>query len=81
MAGGTETVPSNDSSNEPWSQRKGFGLKNTSRQVRGEVCLDRADGYRAGKSGRGGTEHEAVKRLDRIQRVQIPHGQSEQAGR
>jgi hypothetical protein len=29
---------------EPWSQRKDFGLKqNTSRQVRGEVYLDRAE--------------------------------------
>src|ERR1700688_457483 len=29
---------------EPWSQKKDFGLKkNTSRQVSGEVCLDRAD--------------------------------------
>jgi len=29
---------------EPWSQEKDFGLKkNTSRQVRGEVCLDGAD--------------------------------------
>src|ERR1700687_2417621 len=44
MAGGTETVPSNDSSNEPWSQKKISGWrKSTSRQVRGEVRLDRAD--------------------------------------
>jgi hypothetical protein len=33
------------------------------------------------KLGRGGTEDETVKPLDGIQRVQIPHGQSEQAGR
>jgi hypothetical protein len=33
------------------------------------------------KLGRGGTEDETVKLLDGIQRVQIPHGQSEQAGR
>jgi hypothetical protein len=48
MAGGTETLPSNDPSNEPWSQRKDFGLKKkhfqaSARQVRGEVCLDGAD--------------------------------------
>ncbi len=33
------------------------------------------------KLGRGGTEDEAVKPLDGVQRVQVPHGQSEQAGR
>ena len=44
MAGGTSAVPSNDFEHEPWSQEKDFGLrKNTSKQVPGEVCLDRAD--------------------------------------
>src|SRR5215471_8768119 len=33
------------------------------------------------KRGRGGTEDETVKPLDGIQRVQIPPGQSERAGR
>ncbi|MGC1254294.1 MAG: hypothetical protein WA867_01975, partial [Candidatus Acidiferrales bacterium] len=33
------------------------------------------------KLGRGGTEDETVKPLDGVQRVQVPHGQSEQAGR
>jgi hypothetical protein len=33
------------------------------------------------KLGRGGTEDETVKPLDGIQRVQVPHGQSEHAGR
>ena len=33
------------------------------------------------KRGRGGTEDEAVKPLDGVQRVQVPHGQSEHAGR
>jgi hypothetical protein len=33
------------------------------------------------KRGRGGTEDEAVKLLDGIQRAQVPYGQSEHAGR
>jgi hypothetical protein len=33
------------------------------------------------KRGRGGTEDEAVKPLDGIQRVQVPYGQSGHAGR
>jgi hypothetical protein len=33
------------------------------------------------KLGRGETEDETVKPLDGIQRVQVPHGQSEHAGR
>jgi len=33
------------------------------------------------KLGRGGTEDETVKLLDGVQRVQVPHGQSEHAGR
>jgi hypothetical protein len=33
------------------------------------------------KRGRGGTEDETVKPLDGVQRVQVPHGQSEHAGR
>ncbi len=33
------------------------------------------------KLGRGGTEDEVVKPLDGVQRVQVPPGQSEQAGR
>ena len=33
------------------------------------------------KLGRGGTEDETVKPLDGVQRVQVPHGQSEHAGR
>jgi hypothetical protein len=34
-----------------------------------------------GKRGRGGTEDETVKPLDGVQRVKVPHGQSEHAGR
>jgi hypothetical protein len=33
------------------------------------------------KRGRGGTEDETVKPLNGVQRVQVPHGQSEHAGR
>jgi len=36
---------------------------------------------RWGKLGSGGTEDETVKPLDGVQRVQVPHGQSEHAGR
>ena len=44
MAGGTETIPSNDSGTNLGRRKKISGeRKNTSRQVRGEVCLDRAD--------------------------------------
>src|SRR5882757_1796433 len=44
MDGGTENVSTERLRYEPWSRRKDFWLrKNTSRQVRGEVCLDRAD--------------------------------------
>ena len=44
--------------------------------------FDRADIVIAlGKRGRGGTEDEAVKPLDGVQRVKVPHGQSEHAGR
>jgi hypothetical protein len=44
--------------------------------------FDRADTVIAlGKRGRGGAEDEAVKPLDGVQRVKVPHGQSERAGR
>ena len=44
MDGGTENVSTERLRYEPWSRRKDFWLrKNTSKQVRGEVCLDRAD--------------------------------------
>jgi hypothetical protein len=44
--------------------------------------FDRADTVIAlGKRGRGGTEDETVKPLDGVQRVKVPHGQSEHAGR
>jgi hypothetical protein len=45
MGGGTQNLfHPTINEYEPWSQRKDFGLeKNTSTQVRGEVCLDKAD--------------------------------------
>src|SRR5882757_3140888 len=44
MDGGTAKCSAQRLRYEPWSRRKDFWLrKNTSRQVRGEVCLDRAD--------------------------------------
>jgi hypothetical protein len=45
MGGGTQNLfHPTINEYEPWSQRKDFGLeKNTSTQVRGDVCLDKAD--------------------------------------
>ena len=44
MAGGTSGGSIERFEHEFWSQKKDFGLKkNTSSQVRGELCLDGAD--------------------------------------
>ena len=50
--------------------------KPQSTRVEGPALLSRWE-----KLGRGGTEDETVKPLEGVQRVPVPHGQSEQAGR
>jgi hypothetical protein len=82
MAGGTSSVPSSDSSAN-LGRRKRFRVKEKRFQASAEKCAltEPTSLSRWGKLGRGGAEDETVKPLDGIQRVQIPHGQSEQAGR
>jgi hypothetical protein len=50
--------------------------KKTKKHLTGPTLLSRWE-----KRGRGGTEDETVKLLNGIQRVQVPPGQSEHAGR
>jgi hypothetical protein len=50
--------------------------KNPKKDLTGPTLLSRWE-----KRGRGGTEDETVKPLDGVQRVKVPHGQSEHAGR
>ena len=65
---------SNENESKPllWSERTSLLKKGLTEPT----LLSRWD-----KRGRGGTEDETVKPLDGIQRVQVPHGQSEHAGR
>jgi hypothetical protein len=56
--------------------RKSEGRSARKKSLTGPTLLSRWE-----KRGRGGTEDEAVKPLDGVQRVQVPHGQSEHAGR
>ncbi|PYT94979.1 MAG: hypothetical protein DMG38_28655 [Acidobacteria bacterium] len=64
------------------SERRSVLEKGKEEQKKLKKGLDRADIVIAlGKLGRGGTEDETVKPLEGVQRVQVPHGQSEHAGR
>jgi len=73
--------------NEPWSSMQKSKktnkttLRSASRSALKKNLTEPTLLSRWEKRGRGGTEDETVKPLNGVQRVQVPHGQSEHAGR